>query len=150
MTEELVETLLRSLQGSDVTEMEYEANGLRIRLVRAPAVAKAAPPRSDTKRPDIPAAVPASGVPEVGKRFICANMHGTFYRATAPGEQPLVEIGQTVEAGQQVAVLEAMKMMHAVEADTGGRIARVLVSDASAVEPGMPLFEIENAGDRDV
>lgn len=67
---------------------------------------------------------------------------GVFYRAPAPGAPPFVAEGDEVSAGQQVAIIEAMKLMLPVEADRAGRIAEVLVADGEAVEYGQPLFRL--------
>lgn len=67
---------------------------------------------------------------------------GVFYRAPAPGAPPFVTEGDEVGAGQQVAIIEAMKLMLPVEADRAGRIAEVLVADGEAVEYGQPLFRL--------
>jgi acetyl-CoA carboxylase biotin carboxyl carrier protein len=67
---------------------------------------------------------------------------GVFYRAPAPGAPPFVAEGDEVCAGQQVAIIEAMKLMLPVEAARAGRIAEVLVADGEAVEYGQPLFRL--------
>lgn len=77
-------------------------------------------------------------------------MHGTFYRSSSPGEPPIVEPGQVVEEGQQLGLLEAMKMLHAVEAEQAGRVLKILAENGSVVEPGAPLFELEALGGEDV
>ncbi|HEX2133040.1 MAG TPA: biotin/lipoyl-containing protein [Actinophytocola sp.] len=68
---------------------------------------------------------------------------GTFYRAPAPGAPPFVAEGDEVSPGQQVAIIEAMKLMLPVEAERGGRIAEVLVADGEGVEYGQPLFRLD-------
>ncbi|WP_157406730.1 acetyl-CoA carboxylase biotin carboxyl carrier protein, partial [Actinomadura rubrobrunea] len=70
---------------------------------------------------------------------------GTFYRAPSPGARPFVEVGDEVEEGQQVAIVEAMKLMNAVTVDRPGRVVEVLVSDAEPVEYGQPLFVLAAA-----
>ncbi|WP_460402934.1 acetyl-CoA carboxylase biotin carboxyl carrier protein, partial [Actinophytocola sediminis] len=67
---------------------------------------------------------------------------GTFYRSPAPGAPPFVTEGDEVSPGQQVAIIEAMKLMLPVEAERGGRIAEVLVADGEGVEYGQPLFRL--------
>jgi len=148
MIPQILDALLRSVQGSSVTEIEYHANGQRFRLVRQPhAFAAAEVPSAAVAAP---AVIPAVDEPAAAKPFtVRAGMHGTFYRAAAPDQPPLVDLGQRVEAGQQLALLEAMKMLHAVEAECAGRIARILSDNGAPVEPGAPLFEIavEEGGD---
>ncbi|MCE0764875.1 acetyl-CoA carboxylase biotin carboxyl carrier protein subunit [Pseudonocardia kujensis] len=67
---------------------------------------------------------------------------GVFYRAPEPGAAPFVDTGDLVTAGQQVGIVEAMKLMIPVEAERGGRIVEVLCADATAVEFGAPLFAL--------
>jgi len=74
---------------------------------------------------------------------IVAPMVGTFYRSPSPEADPFVEIGDTVENGDVVCILEAMKLMNEIEAETKCKIIDVLVEDGEAIEYGQPLFEIE-------
>jgi acetyl-CoA carboxylase biotin carboxyl carrier protein len=71
---------------------------------------------------------------QAGEHHVRAPMVGTFYHAPAPGEPPFVAEGDLVEAGQQIGVLEAMKLMNPVEADRRGRVAKILVPDHTSVE----------------
>jgi acetyl-CoA carboxylase biotin carboxyl carrier protein len=75
--------------------------------------------------------------------YIKAEMVGTFYHASEPGAKPFVVAGDLVESGQQVGILEAMKLMTPVKSDLCGRIAEVLVADGEAVEYGQPLLAVE-------
>lgn len=88
--------------------------------------------------------VAASGPPAIaedgGSFEVAAPLVGTFYRGPAPGARPFVEIGDEVEEGQQVAIVEAMKLMNAVNAEKRGRVVAVLVDDSTPVEYGQPLF----------
>ncbi|TDC08154.1 acetyl-CoA carboxylase biotin carboxyl carrier protein [Nonomuraea longispora] len=72
-----------------------------------------------------------------------APLVGTFYRAISPESSAFVEVGDTVEAGQQVAIIEAMKLMNAVHADRPGRVVEVLVKNGDPVEYGESLFVLE-------
>ncbi|GAA1665837.1 acetyl-CoA carboxylase biotin carboxyl carrier protein [Fodinicola feengrottensis] len=76
---------------------------------------------------------------------ICAPTVGTFFRSPEPGADPFVREGDQVQEGQQVAILEAMKLMNPIEADRSGRVVRVLVPDGESVEYGQPLFVIAPA-----
>ncbi len=138
---ELVESLLRSVQGSAVIEIEYEADGRRLRLVREPHAAPVAvvQPAAPCARPKTE---PGAGI----SQLVRAPVYGTFYRSSAPGEPPIADVGQAVEVGQQLGLVEAMKMLHAVEAECPGRIVKVFAENGTAIEPGTPLFEIEMTG----
>lgn len=84
---------------------------------------------------------------EPGTHDVCAPLVGTFYRAPEPGVSPFVAVGDTVHAGQQIAIVEAMKLMNAVEAEVAGRVVAILVGDGAAVEYGQPLVRIAIDGD---
>jgi acetyl-CoA carboxylase biotin carboxyl carrier protein len=97
--------------------------------------------------PSADAAVQAAGGTEDAResalRYIRAEMVGTFYHASEPGAKPFVAVGDLVEPGQQVGILEAMKLMTPVKAGLCGRIAEILVADGEAVEYGQPLLAVE-------
>jgi len=99
----------------------------------------AAPPAGAA--PSAPDA-PAHGAVDTTEQYITAHMVGTFYRCPEPGAEPFVEPGGVVEHGQQVGIIEAMKLMVPVEADVPGRIVEVLVSNGAAVEYGDRLFAV--------
>lgn len=73
---------------------------------------------------------------------ICSPSVGTFYRSPEPGAPPFVAEGDPVQAGQQIAIVEAMKLMLPVEAERSGRVSRVLKADGEPVEYGEPLIEL--------
>lgn len=100
-------------------------------VVTTPDTAPAAPSASGERatRPDI--------------AVINAELHGIFYHSPSPGAEPFVEIGDIFVEGQQLGIIEAMKMLNVVEASRKGKIVRVLVKDTEVVIPGTPLFEIE-------
>lgn len=107
----------------------------------APAQVVAAPVVPVTA---VPSVVPATAPEPAGPTLNAATV-GTFYRSPSPGAPPFVSEGDEVSAGQQVAIIEAMKLMLPVEAERGGRIAEVLVSDGEGVEFGQPLFRLAAA-----
>ena len=146
----LIEEMLQLMESRGLVELEMEHQGLRLRLKKAssspsPQVVEyvAGVPR--------PAAAPAA---EEGRRIIIKSpMVGTFYRAPAPDAPPFVEIGQDLEIGQVVCILEAMKLMNEIKSEVAGRIAEVLVENGSPVEFGQPLFTVEprsNGGEHGV
>ncbi len=103
-------------------------------------------------RPDsvLVAGVPVAGVPvavpvpaEPPGEPVLAPLVGVFYRSPSPGAPPFVEVGQPVAEGQQVAIVEAMKMMNEVVAESAGVLREVHVADAAIVELGQRLFTIE-------
>jgi acetyl-CoA carboxylase biotin carboxyl carrier protein len=103
--------------------------------VAAPAVA---PP------PALAAAPPAApDAPASNQRVIKSPMVGTFYRSAGPEKPSFVKIGDDVEAGATVCIIEAMKLFNEIESDIKGRIVKVLVEDATPVEYDQPLFLVE-------
>jgi acetyl-CoA carboxylase biotin carboxyl carrier protein len=81
--------------------------------------------------------------PERPAVTVCSPMVGVFYRAPQPGAAPFVTEGDHITSGQQVAIIEAMKLMIPVEAAHSGRITSVLVPDGHSVEYGQPLFAVD-------
>ena len=69
-------------------------------------------------------------------------MVGTFYRSSAPGSKPFVEIGQSINAGETLCIIEAMKLLNEIEADQTGVVKKVMVENGQPVEYGQPLFII--------
>lgn len=103
-----------------------------------PAPPAAAPPAAPP--------APVAEEPAPAGHVLTAPTVGVFYRAPEPGAAPFVETGDLVSPGQQVGIVEAMKLMIPVEADRGGRVAEVLCADATGVEFGAPLFALADAG----
>ena len=88
-----------------------------------------------------PVPEPAGPQPPVPSgRLVTAPTVGTFYRCPEPGSDPFVQVGDQVRPGQQVAIIEAMKLMNAVEADRSGRVVEVLACDAEPVDFDQPLL----------
>lgn len=83
--------------------------------------------------------------PAPGGHRIKSPMVGTFYRAAGPGEKVFINVGDTVEEGTTVCIIEAMKVMNEIKAETRGVITRTLVEDATAVQYDTPLFEVRPA-----
>lgn len=83
---------------------------------------------------------PSSGAPA---KSIKAPMIGTFYRSAGPDKEPFVKVGDRVEVGQVICIIEAMKLFNEIESDIAGTITKVLSNDASPVEYDQPLFEVE-------
>nr|AJD20036.1 Acetyl-CoA carboxylase [uncultured bacterium] len=116
--------------------------------VTAPAAAFAAPVAVAVGAAAVDTASPAAGpaAPADDHHRITAPMVGTFYRALSPGAKPFVEVGDVLEKGRQVGILEAMKLMNAIESDVAGRVVEILVEDGAPVEYGQPLFVVARDG----
>jgi acetyl-CoA carboxylase biotin carboxyl carrier protein len=166
--EEVALTLLRS--GPAPQRIRVRAGDVSLELdwrVPPAPIGTAAHPPASTGGPFIEASAP-SGAPadapaasaagassaavgagsmsaaESARQHVCAPTVGMFYRSPEPGAPPFVKPGETVRAGQQVGIVEAMKLMVPVEADRAGRVVEVLVPDGSAVEFGQPLIALSD------
>jgi acetyl-CoA carboxylase biotin carboxyl carrier protein len=138
------------MKGGDVTELEVDdaEKGLRIRLKRGGADAVVAPPTVQVLGGAVPAvahapsegAAPPEASDETEAEGINSPMVGTFYRSSSPDADPFVRVGDRVEEGTVVCILEAMKVMNEIQAETTGEIAEVLIENGEPVEFGQPLF----------
>ncbi|TDE25300.1 biotin/lipoyl-containing protein [Actinomadura sp. 6K520] len=88
---------------------------------------------------------PCAATGQDSLHYVCAEMVGTFYSAPEPGAEPFVTVGDEVRAGQQIAILEVMKLMTPVGADRAGRVAEVLVPDGTSVEYGTGLIALDTS-----
>jgi acetyl-CoA carboxylase biotin carboxyl carrier protein len=105
--------------------------------VAAPPTAAAAPPASAEDPPSETRLEAEKGT------TITAPLVGTFYRGPEPGAPAFVEVGDPVEPGQRIAIIEAMKLMNGITAEQPGRIVDVLVADGDSIEYGQTLFVVE-------
>lgn len=151
-----LQELIRIFEASDLSEIEIEESGRRMRLKKPrPIVAytgQAFPPPPPEARgtqvvlheavTSVPAGAPAHPRKEPEKAItIDSPMVGVFYVAPAPGEAPFVRAGDTVDEGQTVCIVEAMKLMNEVTAKFPCVIEKVLVENGEPVEYGQPLFD---------
>ena len=139
---ERIRELVRIVQESGVGEIEIEDEGMRVSVRRAdePALAAVATAPAVATAEAAPArdAAPSDGVIRVESPMV-----GVFYRAPNPGAPPFVEIGDVVEPGQTLCVLEAMKLFNELKSDAAGVVRAIHVENAQPVEYGQLLFEIE-------
>jgi acetyl-CoA carboxylase biotin carboxyl carrier protein len=151
-----IERLIELVERSSLAELEYSDGAERIHLVKngtvvrvssadvassaAPLAAQLAPSRGHDAVAQLAAETGATVPPT--SHFVAAGMVGTFFRASSPGDPPFVRVGDVIEEGQALALIEAMKVFNPVEADQAGTVAAILVEDGAPVEPGTLLFEI--------
>ncbi len=156
---QLIRKLVRLMTGSDLTELEVDDrdSGVRVHLkrggeppARGPLVhvmqggAGAAPEPAPTRpSPAATEAPPAAGTP--GTRPFACPMVGTFYRSSSPDADPFVEVGSKVGPDTVLCIIEAMKVMNEIKAETKGEIAQILVENGEPVEFGQPLFLLKPA-----
>lgn len=134
---------------SGVAEMEFRENGSHIRLFRnsvsspLPALTSV-PPSQGLKPADVPAASsPAMEEAPPSEHVISAPAYGIFHQRPAPGSPPFVAVGDRVEKGQQVGLMESMKVFSAIEADASGTVVALLASDGEEVDAGTPLLRLQ-------
>ncbi len=139
---EQLRELIRLLDESNLTEIEVEHDDDRIRVRRDPNVLGAPVATPSVGTPDAqPAREPSS--PEDDAVYVTSPFVGTFYRSPSPESDPFVEIGDEIAAGQILCIVEAMKLMNEIEADTAGKVVEVLVENGKPVEYGDKLFRLE-------
>jgi acetyl-CoA carboxylase biotin carboxyl carrier protein len=147
----LVRKLADILSDTDLTEIEVEQEGLRIRVARQPAAA-AAPvtyamaPQAAAMAPTAApaAAAPAAAAPaEPVGEAVKSPMVGTVYLQSKPGADPFIRVGDRVSAGQTLLIVEAMKTMNPIASPRAGVVLQILVDDAQPVEFGEPLVILE-------
>lgn len=142
--QELVDVLIER----NLTEIEVERAGVRIRVRR-----DAAPPSRSSRLPAGPVdsgtnhspegTVESAGEDASALFTVTSPIVGTFYRSASPDADPFVEEGDIVNRGQVLCIVEAMKFMNEIEAETDGRIVQALVANGATVEYGQPLFIVD-------
>ena len=146
---ERIRELIELVQQSGIGEVTIEEGERRVTVRRSEEPEAGAAPYAGAAAPAPPAGAAAEVAeapfePVAAPVFrVEAPMVGTFYRAPAPGEPPFVEVGEAVEPGQTLCILEAMKLMNEVKADREGLVRRICVDNAEPVEYGQLLFELE-------
>ena len=149
-----LKTLIDLVAESDISELEVSEGEDKVRIVKSSAFpqnqamlmphmhqqAMQAPAAGAAPLPAAPAAAAVSAEPE--GHIVKSPMVGTFYRSSAPGTAPFVSIGSSVQEGDTVCIIEAMKLLNEIDTDKGGVITQILVENGQPVEFGQPLFVI--------
>ena len=136
-----IKELIALLEGSSLSVLEVQNGENKVRLAKAfPAVAPAAPAPAPAPAPAV-AAEPVQVKAESGKT-INAPIVGVFYGAPSPDSEPYVSVGKTVKKGDTVCIIEAMKCMNEIQAETDGEIVEILAKNGELVEYDQPLFRI--------
>ncbi len=144
-----VKKLIELLDESGIAEIEINEGEESVRISRYSTTAPAAPIQQYAPAPAAPAPVPAvetesaSVTPALSGHTVNAPMVGTFYTASAPGSPDFVKVGDSVNEGDTVCIIEAMKILNQIEADKSGTVKAILVENAQPVEFGQPLIVIE-------
>ncbi len=147
-----VKKLIELLEESGIAEIEINEGEESVRISRYPPNAPMAAPMQQYAAPVAPAAAPAApaaaetestAAPAISGHTVDSPMVGTFYTASAPGTPDFVKIGDSVNQGDTVCIIEAMKILNQIEADKSGIVKAILVDNAQPVEFGQPLIVIE-------
>jgi acetyl-CoA carboxylase biotin carboxyl carrier protein len=156
MNQKELKELIEFLIEKDIAEFELERGDVKVRIKRAGehTVVHSGEPRFFTVPPAaspveaVPvapataAAPPAAPVPEEGLHTVKSPIVGTFYEAPSPGAPPFVKVGDTVEVGQVLCIVEAMKLLNEIESDVAGEIVKKFANNGQPIEYGQDLFVV--------
>lgn len=142
-----LKTLIDLVAESDIAELEITEGDDKVKIVKSSApVTLAAAPAPAMPAPAVSTAAEIAETKATAAALeadtVKAPMVGTFYRAPSPGAPSFVEVGQTVQQGQPLCIIEAMKLLNEIEADKSGVVKEILVENGEPVEYGQPLFVI--------
>lgn len=160
-----IQDLIKLVSKSGLTEVEIEKKDFKLTIKaekargsEQPIIVQSAPVAAPMISAPVMASAPAASAPQVTETPAAANtqddsklitvkspMIGTFYRSSGPDKNPFVSVGSTIQKGDKVCIIEAMKLFNEIESEISGKIVKVLVDDASPVEYDQPLFLVEPA-----
>lgn len=150
---QFIQELIELIDATDVTSLEFSRGDFRVCIQRGAAqgvvahavnVASNQPMGSTPVAASAPASESASAASSVSAKghVVTSPFVGTFYRTPAPDQPPFVDVGSVVKKGQVLCIVEAMKLMNEIEADTAGKVTEILVESGHPVEFGQALFRI--------
>lgn len=137
---EILKEIIQIMKDEDISEVCIQQNDLKIKVKRLPdqmslatqGAAMMAPQQEVARSEDI----------SDGLVIIPAPMVGTFYRAPSPDAKPYINVGDEIEAGEVICVIEAMKLMNEITADVNGEVVGIMVEDGQPVEYDQPMFQV--------
>jgi len=144
-----IKEMIALMNENNLMELEIEKDGMRIRLKKTVSVSEGLSGPIIVEREKITETGKPRGAVEVSQKAVAnaieikSPMVGTFYRTPSPEAPPYAEVGQIVEPGQVICIIEAMKLMNEIKSEIKGKILEVLVENAEPVEFGQPIFLIE-------
>jgi acetyl-CoA carboxylase biotin carboxyl carrier protein len=144
-----LKTLIELVENSGIAELELTEGEEHVRISRSSSASApvqqyyAAAPQAVPAPAAAPAAVAVPSAPAAPEGHVVKSpMVGSFYRSPSPGAKSFVDVGQNVNEGDTICIIEAMKLLNEIEADKSGVIKAILVENGQAVEFGQPLFII--------
>ncbi len=143
-----IKEMIQLMNENNLNEIELERNGLKIRLVRGSQgvvqeLVERAVGGTDALGVKSKISKETAGQEEEKYIQIKAPMVGTFYKAGSPDAPPFVESGNTINVGDVVCIIEAMKLMNEIKSEVKGKIREILVENGEPIEFGQPLFLVE-------
>ncbi len=144
-----IKKLIELVEESGIAELEIQEGEESVRISRAgsaiaaPATHISLPAPATAAAPIAEATAPVAATPEISGHAVKSPMVGTFYSAPSPGAKDFVEVGQQVNVGDVLCIVEAMKMMNQIESDKAGVVKQILHGNGDPVEFDEPLFIIE-------
>ena len=143
-----IKEMINLMNENNLTELEVERDGLKIRLKKGRGVEVEVVEGVEEVAPPLPQKTPPAEEKVGVKREVAniieikAPMVGTFYRAPSPDAEPFVEVGSKIEEDQVICIIEAMKLMNEIKSGVKGKVLEVLVENGEAVEFDQPLFRV--------
>ena len=151
--------LIQKINSTDIAYFEYKTEDGHIKIDKslmrnissaAEATAKEETSASPIVEPQVKNTVESSVIKEEAKedsdlKVISSPMVGTFYSTPSPDSKAFVQVGDTINSGDVLCIIEAMKLMNEIESDISGEIVKILVKDGDMVEYGQPLFKVKEA-----
>ena len=143
-----LKTLIDLVAESDIAELEVTEGEGKVRIVKSSAMPQNQVVMMQPQQQMMPAAAPVTAAPVASApvvpdgHIVKSPMVGTFYRSSAPGAAPFADIGKSVNVGDTLCIIEAMKLLNEIESDFSGTIKQILVENGQPVEYGQPLFVI--------
>lgn len=150
----LIRKLVKLVDSSEITDLEIEEDGLRVKIakkirgvkaVTQPQILSSSFPVMQHAAEEPTGAAPVKDETKDNQHEIRSPIVGTFYRAPAPDADPYVQVGDNISAGSVLCIVEAMKLMNEIESDVSGKIVKILVENGKPVEYNQPLFLIQLA-----
>ncbi len=139
-----IKDLMNAFSKSNLGSMELSDGSFTLKLEAKTQLTAESPAFAQTAAPDINAGnTPAAQADTIAGTVVKSPIVGTFYAAPAPDKAPFVSIGDRVEKGDVLFIIESMKLMNEVTAETDGTVRRILVQNAQGVEYGQPIMEME-------
>ena len=150
MWQNKLKEIIYILQNSDVNEIDVSFWGRRFRVVKSAGVSVMEKPQVETTSLNAPLSdksselsKPISEPVDSNSKEVLSPMPGTFYSAPSPEADPFVKVGDSVKKGDTLCIIEAMKIMNEIEAESSGTISEIVINNGEPVEYNQPLFKIK-------